>query len=50
MNTCLYIKTSRAIAMVKFAIVDINSVRRYLSSSNIKQNKIVMSNMYLHST
>ena len=30
--------------MVKFAIVDINSVRRYLSSSNIKQNKIVMSN------
>ena len=36
--------------MVKFAIVDINNVRRYLSSSNIKQNKIVMSNMYLHST
>ena len=37
-------------ALVKFTIVDINSVRRNLSSSNFKQNKIVMSNMYLHST
>ena len=37
-------------ALVKFTIVDINSVRRNLSCSNIKQNKIVMSNMYLHST
>ena len=37
-------------ALVKFTIVDINRVRRNLSISNFEQNKIVMSNMYLHST
>ena len=31
-------------ALVKFALVDINSISCDLSSSNIKQNKIVMSN------